>query len=413
MLTFKSKIALALFLLTAVVANAEELSSVRFGSHSGFDRMVCEFTGPVKYEIKEVDGGVIELHLLSVTVGEKFFLPKLPSQIKLLTSVEAFREGDTHIVLEVRGTQPLYAKATELKGQTWRLALDMSKLSEKPAEPEQIQEDTISTNKPHTKSKDDEGPEYIPGDRPMETKYADNEADVEHQPEKLENKQPEHESGKALSPEEAPKQELLAADSLKALEILAEYFGIMGDSDAAKEYASMYLERTGHTSPKLGEQTASSPWWITAAIAFFAGLVGGVLGSKIRWPFGKLTLPALKLFKRNSEKKDKKKDKADELEDDLESLDRAIASEKKSDPKPSKDKPKSQEPPKDEKEESKTEDAPEPAAETVEAAMKESLMDRRVKRVLELSAEKKSLAEIAQELDMGQDEVKLILDLNS
>jgi hypothetical protein len=39
-------------------------------------------------------------------------------------------------------------------------------------------------------------------------------------------------------------------------------------------------------------------------------------------------------------------------------------------------------------------------------------MDRRVRRVLELNKEGKNIQTIAQELEMGQDEVKLILDLN-
>lgn len=403
--------------------------------------MVCEFTGPVKYEVKEIGNGNIELHLLSVRVGEKFFLPKLPSQIKILTSVEAFREGDEHIVMEIRGTEPLYAKATELKGQTWRLALDMSKLSEKPTEPAQpehpAQLDTISTNKPNSKPKHDDGPEYIPGDRPMETKLADQHETTPEthkeapQPEVHEeshdlaqqSEDPHEGAHENQSSHEVPETETLAsADSLKALEVLSEFYAMMGDSETAKEYASMFLERKGYTSPhKVEENTANIPWWMIGAIAFVAGLIGGVIGGKIKMPSMKFKLPGLKLPKLKFGKKDKSKDAAEELEDDIASLDRAVASEKKITPKPPKEEPKKPEPPKDVKEEPKAAPAPEPATpaelepvtENVEAAMKESLMDRRVKRVLELSAEKKSLAEIAQELDMGQDEVKLIIDLNS
>jgi hypothetical protein len=53
-----------------------------------------------------------------------------------------------------------------------------------------------------------------------------------------------------------------------------------------------------------------------------------------------------------------------------------------------------------------------PQVADVEQEMKESLMDRRVRRVLELNKEGRSIAAIAEELQMGQDEVKLILDLN-
>ncbi len=432
MLTFKSKLKLCLLLLTLGVStvNAASLLSVRFGSHQGFDRMVCELSNATKYEVKYAENGIVELHLDNVTVSEKFFLPKLPPQIKLLTSVEAFLEGEHSIVIEVRGTEALFAKLTELKGASWRLALDLSKKSEQPAEPAHVaptiaKPETTSTSKPqlkHRPAKDEPAP-YVPGDKPIETILAGKQEQTHEQKEEpqllTDEKTVEKPVAKQHKKSEAKPaiEPLFASDSLKALEILAEFYDVMGDQDAAREYARLYLDKvdSGGSFPKKeAEHTATWPVWILAAIAFAAGIAGGIIGNRLRLPKGapsmpKFKLPSFKLFKFG-----KRKDKVEELADDLDKLDRAVASEKhktnlKPQPKPAAFKAEVPA----EVVKVAEEDFPEDTKENPETDMKESLMDRRVKRVLELSAQNRSLADIAKELDMGQDEVKLIIDLNS
>ncbi len=440
MLTFKSKLILIIHFLTAGVASVhgEELLSVRFGSHQGFDRMVCELSGSAEYDVIVLAGGIVELHLRGVVVSEKFFLPKLPSQIKLLSSVEAFREGEGHVVLEVRGIEPLHAKTTELRGQSWRLAIDLSKLSEQPLQPALSAPDTVSTSKPTPKPAlhDDEVP-YVPGDRPIETILANDHSshDSSNESHLLDQVQKD-----SVNPEDKSKvidhASMLASDSLKALEVLAEFYDIVGDTLVAKDYAKLYLDkRRGIVRPTDDHGSrAAIPLWLMIAVAVVSGMVGGFIGGKLRLPSGGLKLPNLN-FKIPLTGRSKEKgpfDAADQIEEDIQSLDRAVASEKS---KTAKQPPKAEanpgakeapvpKPVKREKEALKgvPQDVLDEAekslpaddeAENVEDAMKESLMDRRVKRVLELSAESKSLAEIAQELDMGQDEVKLILDLHS
>lgn len=441
-------LALLCIFLSIGSALAGTLSSVRFGSHQGFDRVVCEFADPVKYEIVAMKDGYTEVKLRNTSVDEQFFLPKLPPQIKLITSVEAFREGEHDIVLEVRGATPLDAKPIELQGETWRLAIDFSKrIVAPPAEIPPVMEQTPETSKPKhdKKAKSADGPEYVPGDKPLETRMAEAEPKPVEKKTEVPKKTVEQ---KQVAPVEPPKSDPVAeksvepqiepndtmalgidesqlvaenpklVDTAKAFEVLAEFFDLMGDESKARSYAKLYFDKADVgavdelTQPMQfdanKEQQAMWPIWLLAAVAFIAGIAGGILGNRLHMPkfgssFTKLKFPTLKLPKRE---KKAAADPVHELAKDLAELNKAVAQERPA-------KPTTPVVPKAVVEEAEHDFPDDEQAATVEAAMKESLMDRRVKRVLELSGQNKTLAEIAQELDMGQDEVKLILDLNS
>lgn len=437
MLIFKSKLTLAALVWAAsyCAVQAAELTSVRFGSHQGFDRVVCEVTEPVEYEVAHGKNGIIELHLKGVTVGEKFFLPKLPPQIKLLTSVEAFQEGEDVIVLEIRGSNPLTANTTELKGQLWRLAMDLSLTSDKPLTPATNEHQTPSTSKSKTKpnSGQDGQVPYVPGDRPMETILAD-ESGPETAPEPQTTSEPEpkqepnprlpkeadHSLAQVPTPTkpELPEQKepLVAKDSLKALEVLAEFYDVMGDQDAARQYARLYLDKvdSGDALPPMKKpESASWPVWLFTIIAFLAGIAGGIIGVRLRFPVGETVRTGFKfkMFSSKSPRKVVQKEPDEELAEDLDSLSRAVASEKSSVVKPAQRPVEAEVPVEAVQENEKL--AQQDSAPNLETEMKDSLMDRRVKRVLELHAQSRTLADIAQDLDMGQDEVKLIIDLNS
>lgn len=427
-------------------ATAGTLHSVRFGSHQGFDRVVCEFLEPAQYQISPTKDGNTELRLKNTSVDDKFFLPKLPPQIKLITSVEAFREGESDIVIEVRGNVPLDARAIELQGQSWRLAVDFStRNGSAPTPAEPAQSPATAKQKSAAKSKPVE-PEYVPGDKPLETRFAEGEtkhAEPQVKPQtKPEEVQPpvaEAETAEEPSitethtPSDSASIEQLdpncepqlltdatkPIDTAKAFEVLAEFFDLIGDDSMARAYAKLYFDKTdaasidkseGEVHASSQEQAAGWPVWLLAAIAFAAGIAGGVLGNRLRVPalsggFKKMSFPKLRVKTPKGDVAGE--DQANELAKDLDELEKAVEKEKPA-------KAQATVVPKEVVEQAEHDfPADEPAAAPVESAMKESLMDRRVKRVLELSAEKKSLAEIAQELDMGQDEVKLILDLNS
>jgi len=406
MLISRHKLFYVALLLTSLSAMAATLESVRFGSHQGFDRIVCELNAPVKYSIQETTDGAIELWLTGVSVPEPFALPKLPPQIKLLTSVEAFRENGTDIVLEIRAAAPLAAVPMELTGATWRLALDLSIRGQSTQVEVPVIAESTATAKPTAPHKEAKAkqPEYVPGDRPIETKFADNHVD-KAAPQKTE-------PVREFAP--APELPIATADSIKALEVLADFYSLQGDDKSAGELDVLHQQRVADTMrPDTVVQTseadtphsASLPWLYLSA-AFILGLAAGIVAPRLR-SLLKFKLPKISLPKLP---KKQKADKAQEIEKDMDSLDRAVAAEKQAKPKRE---------PKPIPAALKPEPEPEPepvfpdSEPAVEAVMKESLMDRRVKRVLELNSENRSLAEIAQELDMGQDEVKLILDLNS
>ena len=114
----------------------------------------------------------------------------------------------------------------------------------------------------------------------------------------------------------------------------------------------------------------------------------------------RLKLPRLPKLKLERKRTIAQPDPSEELEADLHALDAAVA----------------EEPPRRAKRETPEVDEPdEPVPQEVvdeEKEAKETLMDRRVRRVLELNKEGRTVAAIAEELEMNQDEVKLILDLN-
>ncbi|MBK6766396.1 MAG: hypothetical protein IPG71_08785 [bacterium] len=423
----------------AHAATAGTLHSVRFGSHQGFDRVVCEFLEPAQYQITPTKDGHTELRLRNTSVDETFFLPKLPPQIKLITSVEAFREGEHDIIIEIRGSAPLDARAIELQGQSWRLAIDFSlQKTDAPsgAEPTQAPSTAKQKTTPKSKSAD---PEYVPGDKPHETRLAEGEvnhaephakpktegaqlpvADAKKQEEPVKEATPALiDTASASLPTEVTEPQFLSdatkpIDTAKAFEVLAEFFDLIGDEPKARSYAKLYFDKTDAASieesqspPTTSEETqANWPVWLLAVIAFAAGIAGGILGNHLRVPglgggFKKMIFRKVKLDGAGGE------EQVRELAKDLDELDKAVEKERPA-------KAQSAVVPKEIVEQAEHDfPADEPVATPVESTMKDSLMDRRVKRVLELAAGNKSLADIAQELDMGQDEVKLILDLNS
>ncbi len=400
-------------LACAGLGEGATLSGVRFGSHQGFDRLVCELSEQVNYSLSQKSADHIEVRLHSVDVDDRFFLPKLTPQIKLISSVEAFREGDQDIILEIRGNVPVEARPIELKGEHWRLAFDISAVeaeSQKP--PSQVKSPATETPRTQTPAKPQKKNEYVPGDKPMETRYADKgqvdstlkkpkESSVESSDSKsgLLGQGVDSSDVKSLTDVTGSSTESL--DTAKVFEVLAEFFYLAGDRQTAREFAQLYVDhlKQSDATSEVGQVPSQRalPIWLISLIAFVAGLAGGVLGNRLR---------LMKLPYNLKHRPEEASDAATELAEDIDALDRAVASEhplgttKQSVP------------------ESMTHGANQEVAEeeqpaSVEAAMKESLMDRRVKRVLELSGQNRSLAEIAQELDMGQDEVKLIIDLNS
>jgi hypothetical protein len=368
---------LASLTLRALAGSSNTLLDVRVGPHKHFDRVVFEFANEAVGRVTVKSPQKIEVRFPQVAALPNFSLPTLPRGLAVLKGIDAFRENETDLVFEITLARDAVPSELSLTGKPWRLAVDLS---------------PRVTETPSAK------PEYIPGDLPIPTRFA-----------------------------ETPPEITDTLDPARVHSVLAYFYQGLGDSQKAKEEASVYQGLTGATldlGPELKMQTPKSPvkspqtilprdlrlprfpipqmpQLLMLGLVFGAGIAGGFLLRSLLRRSGVPTVKEPKPPKPPREKKHKKvKDRSRELEQDLQVLEEAVSQEPPVQPK------KAPAPPKP---------APEPEPELVldnENEMKESLMDRRVRRVLELSRQGATVAAIAEELQMGQDEVKLILDLN-
>jgi hypothetical protein len=386
--TFTSLILIAGLLLSLCAvgqASQNRLLDVRVGMHKSFERVVFELAEQATVHVTMKPDQKIEVRFSELQVPQDFSLPDMPRDIEILKRIDAYREGDTNVVFELTLSEDAIPSELPLAGSPWRLAIDLAPR-------------TAQAPPPPPAPKPEPKPEYIPGDLPIPTKLAGVDA---------------AEDTAGISPAISP-------DASRVYATLAYFYIARGDTAKAREQADLYQKATGKTLdltiPQAAQQaqapTPTAPagkntisWWVNKirhitipqagilAAIFIVGLLGGLVLHRVigGWRPPRLSLPHVK-FKRKE--RPAKVDVAEELEEGLQALEEAVA----------------QEPPR-----KAAPAAPPPEPEPVlqaEDEVKESLMDRRVRRVLELSREGRTVTAIAEELQMGQDEVKLILDLN-
>lgn len=377
-------------------AAANTLIDLRVGPHKRFDRVVFEFQAEAAGNVTALGERKFEIRFSGVKAREGFRLPQLPRGLTVVEKIDAFREGDADLVFEISLSRDATPSELPLAGSTWRLAVDFA---------------------PQLSDQDGAKPEYVPGDRPIPTKFAD-------VPEAI------IDSAAAAPPPQIADKLPQASDTLDPAQqhaILAFYYLSAGDSAAAVREAELYRQLCGETLALQSEpQTAAGataptgllapdgklaaltrilnlPVGTLLAVIFGVGMLGGLLLKRLmpelRIPLPRLPRLTLPRLPKLSLKRKSKADRSAELSADMAALDEAVALEPP---------PKPREKPAAKPEE---ESLPVEVPDAVEEA-KDSLMDRRVRRVLELTSEGRTIADIAEELHMGQDEVKLILDLN-
>jgi hypothetical protein len=365
-------LALSTILLMTACAWAEEttLLDVRMGPHKLFDRLVFEFERETVAQVVTLPNQQVEVRFHNVRLPENFTVPSLPRGLIVLKSVEFTPEGDNKVTFTISLMRDAMPTELPLAGTPWRLAVDFAPRVTESPEPK---------------------PDYIPGDQPIPTKFAE--------------------------------QEPATTDSFEPTSthaVLAYFYATRGDTAAAAREAQAYLQQTGNalqqapapqqatnvSATKTPQKLLAALNWLrtlptTAALltVFMSGMFSGMalwwMVKSFRLP--KWHLPKLRWprFKRIAHLKDR----SEELQDDMKVLDEAVE----------------QEPVRRKKESSAEPEEPEIPVEVEagsEQEIRETLMDRRVKRVLELSASGRTVVEIADEMQMGQDEIKLILDLN-
>ncbi|MDD5088579.1 MAG: hypothetical protein PHI18_07270 [bacterium] len=379
----------------SVAAPRNELIDLRVGRHKSFDRVVFEFPAEMPREISVLSEHRVQVRFPQGTLRADFAVPRLPENLAVISGLQASRMSDQALVVDIFLKRAASPSELPLAGETWRLAMDLApSMSEKPAEK----------------------PEYIPGDRPIPTTFA-----AKSEPQAVPESPPTPEISKpAETPHLAltPQAEDPLADAAQIHSVLAYFFLSRGDTEDALAEARSYSEITGsplaafdvsaETMSGIREHSSQAklrllfltwPWAL--AVMFGAGLLAGLVLWRVlpKRPI-RLKLPRLPKLKLETRRKIVESDPTEELEADLHALDTAIAEEP---PRRAKSKTPEIEP----------EDEPVPQQVVdEEKEAKETLMDRRVRRVLELNKEGRTVAAIAEELEMNQDEVKLILDLN-
>jgi hypothetical protein len=384
-----SLLGLVMISMTApgLAGSENSLLDVRIGPHKQFDRVVFEFQDEVPGRVLVRGDQRIEVRFANVHVPEHFSLPRLPRGLTVLKGIEAIREGDSNITFTISLNRDVSPSELPLAGRPWRLAIDLA---------------------PRVIETRESQPPYVPGDLPIPTRFAEQPA--------------------------APSDSVI--NSAQAHAILAYYYLAQGDTPSAWQEAVAYqqlcgepLDLTLETEPQPPPPSPQAPtkfalptiqfalWPVTPqaiglALAFVVGVAGGLMlrapirrapraarEKKVKEP--KIKSPKLKKPKR-------KKDLPAELAADLDALDQAAGEEPPVEPSAPAEPPKS----KKRSEPEPLSDVLPPEAELAEKEVRESLMDRRVRRVLELTRQGATVSAIAEELQMGQDEVRLILDLN-
>jgi len=350
--------------IAPMVQAATTIYAIRYGVHPDFDRVVFELSEPVDCRIEPIDSDQLRIHLGHVAVSPRFRIATLPKKTVSMVSARAFGGGEEPFIVDVRIRGNAKTNILKLGGSPSRIAVDIT-----PAQ-------ALAPPK--------EEPDYIPGDRPIPTKYAEG---------------------------TAPPTDI---DEAKIHSILAYYFLAMGDTVQARLEATAYETATGEhldltleavpTEPPLPAPVLTSPTilfnWLKVdyLVAFIAGILGYAFAS---------LLVFLVRRRRPRDPRAQAKELMERAHKIREVYDEASAEESRAETEREVSTESAEAV--SEEEAPKEGTAPEPSE---VQSVRDSATERRAKRVAELSSEGKTVADIAEELQMSQDEVKLILDLN-
>jgi hypothetical protein len=376
---FSKFLILLVFLAPFSCFAAGQLLDVRVGSHHSFDRIVCELSGPAEYQLIEPANGNLELLFRAVETKPNFNMPALPRGITIISGLGIRRDEPDNLILIIGTRFDADVATSVLSGNTWRIVLDIQKSNE------DSDEDASHPVEQTT-------PEYVPGDRPIETRYAESDTGASRN------------TTEVVSPALPDSN----TDAAHFWSVLAHYYFSLGDTHSAALFKDCYEAESDKSldvaipdEVRVAETRNGSnkiTWWLFLS-AFIAGLTAGFAVSR-RWLLS--LFARIRSFVRRE--KISVEPVAETMEQDIKNLEKAVTREKGQPvAAPALEIAKA----------THEKSTPETATEAQEEdIIKESLMDRRVRRVLELHKAGSDIASIAKELEMGQDEVKLILDLN-
>jgi len=144
--------ALALSVSLPPTTHANTLRRILFGSRDQSDTVLLELDYAAKSRMTALPNQVLEIRLEGTEVPPDFATPSVPADLSVVKSVAITQDGDSSLILQFQLSQEAEPSAWTLSAHPWQYVVNLvPKAVNRRANP----------------------PQWIPGDRPIRTKYAD------------------------------------------------------------------------------------------------------------------------------------------------------------------------------------------------------------------------------------------------
>ena len=145
------RIAILLLLLVPAAVFANRLHRAYSIPYGRSDRVILEFDHRAEYQMTSRAGDVIEITFEDAELSSDFRLGELPDQLAIVKSINPHSNEVGQLVLTIELQQQAEPTGITLNLNPWRYAVDLA---------------------PKMMNGDPAKPPYIPGDRPIRTKYS-------------------------------------------------------------------------------------------------------------------------------------------------------------------------------------------------------------------------------------------------
>ena len=145
-------LAAALIFTSNSSVSANMLRCAQIDPQGRFDRVLLELDYPVDRLIRVMPDQQIEILLNDTKLSPVFNVPEVPHNLALIQGLSAYADGDSQVVIRLQLRQDARPSEQLLSERPCRLAIDLT--------PQMIE--SVSPQ-----------PEWIPGDRPIPTKFAE------------------------------------------------------------------------------------------------------------------------------------------------------------------------------------------------------------------------------------------------
>ncbi len=418
------------FTVVAPSAHSAQVTSIRHGIHADFERVVFDVSGTSEYRVDtHSQNGKLKITIQGVQPQDSPPILTVSNKANLVLGIAQTQSGH----FEISTLSPVKSKSFALSGDTYRIIVDLYPVMAEAVMPEPV------TKKPPSKTETPK--QAVPeSDDPLTTENV-------------------YQSQNNQTPEDDDPL-LYDFNGLYKLKQLALRCQTIGELDSAGMFWFEYIE-TAHklkTSLTGNSEFALANWedenitvsgeadlsTIYSKLPLIPVMIFGILGILFVIFRRKLVAPIVRLLKKNredidedslSEEASPESEKIIELDKEMEDPVRGEITEDPVDEELIDDSEVEEtvdeeeiDTPEKQSAEVETNEDEEMSKENNEDTALEELMefdvgkieetiddpteeDKKVQRILELAGEEKSIAEIAEEMGIGEDEVRLVLDL--